>query len=528
MNSLRICICTLGALVPFAWGQNGPLAPPNGESALTPKISCANLRSLTGYEFTVETATDVRTAHDVPGYCHVRGQVLPEVQFEVNLPASWNRRFTMLGNGGWAGDDMDAPNRSRRYAKDLRAGFVVATTNTGHSAAKEPGASFAENRQELLDFAFRSLHVTAETAKRIAEAYYGSRPVKSYFQGCSTGGRQALILAQRFPEDFDGIIAGAPVLNSTGTIVQFACNQQAVAAGPIPYEKLSLLADKIYGECDARDGLKDGLIDDPRRCDFSPSRDLPKCPEGTDRANCFTSMQIGALERIYSDIVSDGRRIFPGWPVSGEIAGPNGHSGWYAWIVSENGAPTAETGFAEQFFRYMASPRPNPRFNLGDFDVNKDPERLGEIHKILDATDTDLSAFKSHGGKLLMFHGWADQALNARMSVEYYTKVTKTMGSSTPEFFRLFMIPGMFHCGGGVGTSTFDMLTPLVAWVEHGSAPDSIPAARIAEGKTIRTRPLCAYPEVARYKGSGGIDAAENFSCVAPPNSDRGTASQAQ
>ncbi|MGH9666461.1 MAG: tannase/feruloyl esterase family alpha/beta hydrolase, partial [Bryobacteraceae bacterium] len=378
-------------------------------------------------------------------------------------------------------------------------------------------ASFAQDHQKLLDYAFRSLHVTAETAKRIASAYYGARPTLSYFQGCSTGGRQALILAQRFPADFDGIVAGAPVLNFTGTMVQFACDQQAVAAGPIPYGKLSLLADRIYGECDARDGLKDGLIDDPRRCDFSPARDLPKCAAGTDRADCFTAMQIGALERVYGDIVSSGRRILPGWPIGGEIAGPNGHSGWRAWIVQENGGPTIETGYVEQFFRYMASPRPDPRFNLADFDVNKDPQRLGRIHRILDATDTDLAGFKARGGKLLMFHGWADQALNARVSVEYYTAVTKRMGPSTPDFFRLFMVPGMFHCGGGVGTGTFDMLAPLIAWVEHGTAPDTIPAARIVDGKTVRTRPLCPYPQVARYKGSGGIDAAENFSCVAPP-----------
>lgn len=518
MNSPGLGFCIFAAVASMGWCDSGFLAPPGHESTLTPKVGCASLRSLTNYEFSVESATPIAASGEDPGFCHVRGQVLPEVEFEVNLPDSWNRRFTMLGNGGWAGDDLEAPNRRRADLHALRQGFVTAATNTGHNAEIEPGAWFAQDRQQLLDYAFRSLHVTAETAKRITAAYYGSGPARSYFQGCSTGGRQALILAQRFPGDFNGIIAGAPVLNFTGTIVQFACTQQAVNAGQLPYAKLSLLADRIYGECDARDGLKDGLIDDPRRCDFSPSRDLPKCAEGTDRDDCFTGPQITALEHIYGDIVSNGRRIFPGWPVSGEVAGPNGRSGWYAWIVQEHGRPTAETSFVEEFFRYMASPQPNPQFTLADFDVNKDPERLAGIHKILDATDPDLSEFEKRGGKLLMFHGWADQALNARMSVEYYNSVQQRMGLSVPDFFRLFMVPGMFHCGGGVGTSTFDMLTPLMAWVERGVAPDRISAARIVNGKTVRTRPLCPYPQVARYKGSGGIDAEENFTCAAPPN----------
>src|SRR5579872_862102 len=516
MKSLRIGLCVAGAWGFWAQCQSGPVPPPDGKTALGPKVECATLRSLTGYEFTVELAALIPASQDAPEYCHVRGQVLPEVQFEVNLPTSWDQRFTMFGNGGWAGNDLDAPNSAGAHHRALRAGFVTAATNTGHDAALEPGASFAQDRQKLLDYAFRSLHVTAETAKRIAAVYYGARPARSYFQGCSTGGRQALILAQRFPEDFDGIIAGAPVLDFTGTMVSFACNALAVASGPLPYAKLSLLADRIYDECDAKDGLKDGLIDDPRRCDFQPSRDLPKCAAGADNADCFTAAQIGALEKIYGDITSRGRRIFPGWPVSGEVAGPNGHSGWSAWIVQEHGGQTIEGGFAEEFFRYMASPRPNPKFDLASFDVNNDPEKLTWIHKILDATDTDLSGFQKHGGKLLMFHGWADQALNARMSVEYYERVTQRMGASTKDFFRLFMVPGMFHCGGGIGTGTFDMLAPLMTWVEQGTAPDRIAAARVVNGKTVRTRPLCPYPQIAKYKGSGSIDEAENFACTAP------------
>src|SRR5262249_10549206 len=225
-------------------------------------------------------------------------------------------------------------------------------TDTGPAASIEPLATFAQNRQKLFDYAFRSLHTTAEAAKRVITAYYGAKPTRSYFEGCSTGGRQALILAQRFPDDFDGIISGAPVLHFSGTMVGYACTAQALAAAPIPAAKLTALASRVYAQCDAKDGLQDSLIDDPRRCDFRPSRDLPKCAEGADAADCFTPAQISALEKIYGDVISRGKRIFPGWPVSAEVAGPNGRSGWEGWLVRD-GAPTISVNFAESFFRYM-------------------------------------------------------------------------------------------------------------------------------------------------------------------------------
>jgi feruloyl esterase len=494
----------------------GPLSPPAGESVLPPKIACADLRSLTGYEFTVESAVAIPVSSDAPAHCRVRGQILPEIQFEVSLPAAWNRRFYMYGNGGYAGESLDAPQRAGIRNAALRRGFVVAATNTGHEAATEPLATFAQNRQKLLDYAFRSLHTTAETGKRIAAAWYGARPTRAYFEGCSTGGRQALILAQRFPEDFDGIVAGAPVLNFSGTMVGYAKMAQALRAAPIPYAKLSLLADRVYALCDDKDGLKDGLIDDPRRCDFRPSRDLPKCAEGVDSPDCFTAAQIGTLEKIYGDVLSQGKRIFPGWPVGAEVAGPNGRSGWDNWIVNEKGQPTISVNFAESFFRFMAFPVKNPAFALADFDFEKDPARLEWIHNLLDATDPDLARFKERGGKLLMYFGWADQALNAQMGVDYYESALKQMGPATTGFFRLFMVPGMFHCGGGVGCGSFDKLTPLVQWVEQGTAPDSLVASRVVSGKTVRTRPLCPYPQVAKYKGSGSVDDAGSFECKAP------------
>jgi hypothetical protein len=492
------------------------IAAPGGEGPGTPKMACAALHVLTGFEFTIESAVTVPAHDDTPEYCRVMGQILPEIRFEVALPTAWNRRFMMTGNGGFAGDSLESPQRVLLRSIAMRRGFSAAVTNTGHDNRDERLATFAVNRQKLLDYAFRSLHVTAEAGKRITEAYYGSKPSRSYFQGCSTGGRQALILAQRFPNDFDGIVAGAPVLDFTGTMTSYACAVQALAANPIPYAKLATLSDRIYAMCDEKDGLKDGLIDDPRRCGFQPARDLPRCGTSEETNKCFTEGQIGTLEKIYGDIKAQGQRVFPGWPVSAEVAGANGRSGWDQWIVRETAEKTIAYSFAESFFRHMAFPRKEQGVELAAFDVNKHAPQLDWIRNILDATNPDLSAFRDRRGKLLMYFGWADQSLNAQMGVDYYESAMKKMGSAMPEFFRLFMQPGVFHCGGGVGPSAFEPLPIVVDWVEKGTAPDNITAARIVDGKAMRTRPLCPYPQVAKYKGSGSIDDAANFRCAAP------------
>jgi len=510
--------------VATVWGQGGGgvqfrdwTAPaPTGK----PAVACGELRSLTSFDLYVIGATVIPASATAPEHCRASLMVPPEINIEVNLPTAWNGRLYMFGNGGWAGESFDAPARVANRARGLKAGFVTAATDTGHSAASEPGASFALSRQKLLDFGFRSLHVTAEAAKLMARTYYGAGPSKSYYDGCSQGGRQGLILAQRFPNDFDGIIAGAPALNNTGTQLTRAYWMQGLAANPFPAAKLELLATKVYDQCDAKDGLKDGLIDDPRRCDFKAARDLPRCADGTDQPDCFTAAQIAAVERIHSDVMSQGKRYFPGWPVGAEIAGPNGQSGWIGQQINGPNGPGAWTSFGQNFLRFMTpgvkSTDSDPSQIFGRFDIDKDPARMEELRQILDATDTDLSAFKRRGGKLLMYFGWADPQLNPLMGVEYYEQVVEKMGASTNDFYRLFMVPGMFHCGGGVGTGVFDTATPLVKWAEANTAPERIEASRVVAGKAVRTRPLCVYPQVARYKGAGSIDESANFACVKP------------
>jgi len=484
-------------------------------------ITCSELRSLTSFDLSVISAIVIPASSDVPEHCRVHVMVQPEINIEVNLPTKWNSRLYMFGNGGWAGESFESPGRVANRAHGLKAGFVTAATDTGHSAASEPGASFALNKQKLLDFGFRSLHVTADIAKLLARTYYGTAPAKSYYDGCSQGGRQGLTLAQRFPNDFDGIIAGSPALYQTGTHLSRAYWMQGMDANPFPAAKLGLLANRVYEQCDAKDGLKDGLIEDPRRCDFNPARDLPHCAEGADQPECFTANQIRSLERIYGDVMSHGKRFFPGWPVGAEIAGPNGQSGWIGQEINGPNGPGAWTSYGYNFLRFIVSPKEgtidaDPAKAFSQFDLDKYSTQIDELHQILDANDPDLSAFRRHGGKLLMYYGWADPQLNPKMGVEYYEQARATMGESTGDFFRLFMVPGMFHCGGGVGTSTFDTATPLVKWVESSEPPARIEASRVVEHKVVRTRPLCPYPQVARYKGSGSIDESANFTCANP------------
>jgi len=442
------------------------------------------------------------------------------VRFEVSLPTVWNGRLYMFGNGGYAGEALDAPARVATTRGALSRRFAVAQMNTGHDAASEPLGTFAASPQKFLDYAYRGVHVTALTAKRILHAYYDSPLHHSYFDGCSTGGRQGLISAQRFPEDFDGIVVGAPVLNFSGTMIGYVTYQRALAAAQISTEKLKILGDTVYAKCDAVDGLSDGLIDDPRRCRFRASADLPRCASDVEGPTCFTAAQIRTLEIIYGGTTRHGEEIFPGWPVGAEIAarGPNGvvTSGWIPWFVAAPNARPIQTTFGETFFKNMAFGRPVPEYDWTTFNVDVDLEKLQTVRAALDATDPDLSRFKARGGKIVSYFGWADPALNPLMGVGYYESVRQRLGPATSEFYRLFMVPGMFHCMGGVGVSTFDAFTPLVEWVEKGIAPQSIIGARILDGKVVRTRPLCAYPDVAKYKGSGSMDEAANFMCVRP------------
>ena len=475
-----------------------------------PAIPCDSLRSLTGHEYSVIAADRIGATADVPEHCRVYGVIPPEIRFNVSLPTAWNGRFYMHGNGGYAGGPPDSDGTIQTAGRALAHGFATAYTDTGHDRRVEPLGTFARNNLgKEIDYAFRAVHLTAETAKELVLAYYTTPQTYSYWDGCSTGGRQGLMSAQRFPDDFDGIVAGAPILNFTDTQIAYVWNNQALARTPVSPTKLAGVATAVYSRCDAADGLEDGVIDDPRQCDFDPTLHLPMC-DWALTGECFTPGEVETLRAIYDGPMSKGKRYFPGQPVGAEAG-----DGWNRWIVSDRG-PTIGLRFAETFFRFLAFTPDEPDFDWHTFDFDTDPDRV-TIRKILDATDPDLSAFRARGGKILTCFGWADTALNPMMGVNYYEDVRQTMGSeTTSDFYRLFMVPGMFHCGGGLGTDRFDALTPLVNWVEGGAAPDQIPAARVERGEVTRTRPLCPYPQVAAYLGAGSIDDAKNFACVLP------------
>ena len=485
-----------------------------------PQKACDSLSAFKADGIVTIQARLVAATADTPPHCRVTGVITPEVAFEVNLPDSWNRRFYMTGNGGLAGDALDGPTNADRTAA-LTNGFAHARTNTGHDARKEPSGSFVlSNPQKAIDYAYRAVHVTAEAAKKIANDYYGRPITFSYWNSCSNGGRQGLLEAQRYPDEFDGIVANAPWVDQTGFTIGAMWNQKALTEAPVPPAKLTIVAQAAMAKCDEVDGLKDGLIDDPRRCSFDPIRDVPACSAGVDAPDCLTSAQATTVKKIYSGPTSGGKPFFPGFMVGSEAVnvGPNGaSSGWLNAIVpAKPEAKPADFNLAEGVMKYLILNPPQPNYDFMTFDYDRDTKLVSRWSKLADPKDADLSRFRRSGGKLLMTYGWADTILQPMMGVNYYEAVLSKNGRNTPEFARLFMMPGVAHCGGGIGPDRIDAVTAVIDWVEKGKAPDQLLASKVTNGQVVRTRPLCPYPQVARYTGQGSIDEAANFRCVAP------------
>ncbi|MBM3787425.1 MAG: tannase/feruloyl esterase family alpha/beta hydrolase [Acidobacteria bacterium] len=456
---------------------------------------------------TIHSAAMTPAQGNLPAHCDVRGVIWPEAKFAIKLPAEWNERFQMVGNGGTAGNiSMGAVDGA------VRKGFASASTDTGHDVAKEPVATFAwvtpENphgKRKLIDFAYLSVHNTAALAKQVVKAYYGKPARYSYWVGCSTGGRQGMQEAQRYPEDFDGYVIGAPGLYLTGNVTRrmWVAQSQMGEAGIQP-DQLPALAEAVMAKCDAIDGVKDGLIDDPRKCQFDPKRDLPRC--GT--APCFTEKQLDGLSKIYGGVRnSKGELLFPGEPFSGEPV-------WAENLIGPSKVvlPRSES----QMKLAMLDPPPGPSWSYTMFNFDTDPPRVAKAAAMLNPRNPDLSKVKKRGGKIVQYSGWGDQQVNPFPGIEYYEAVAGRMGqNATRDFYRLFMVPGMYHCSGGPGCGSVDWLAAVMDWVEKGIAPEQLIGAHVEGGKTTRTRPLCPYPQVAKYKGSGSIDDAANFACAA-------------
>ncbi len=492
---------------------------------LLPRISCTALGRYQGKDVVAIHAAAIPAGGSVPAHCRVTGTLAPQIAFEVSLPDRWNGRFYMIGNGGLAGESPEDPRRVSQRASALRMGFAFAQTNTGHDARNEPGGTFVlSNPQKAIDYAYRAVHLTAVTAKSITSRYYGQPVNRSYWNSCSNGGRQGLIEAERYPQDFDGLIVSSPWIDQTGFTLGEMWDEKALSdATPLTPAKLALLSRKVMDRCDAIDGLKDGVIDDPRKCDFDARRDVPQCAAGTDGPECLTAAQAEAIMKIYDGPRSRGKVLFPGYMPGSEAVTATAFgsaapaSAWLNFIVpGRPGAKPADFDLAENIMRYLVHVPPQPHYDYLTFDFDRDVHMLDAWGRKVNATNPDLSRFNARGGKLIMTYGWADQVLQPLVGVDYYERAVARNGPGTPAFFRLFMVPGMTHCSGGNGTDQFDPVTALIDWVEKGKAPDSIFARKVRNNHVVRTRPLCPYPRVARYSGHGSIDDAANFSCARP------------
>ena len=441
----------------------------------------------------------------LPAFCRVAATIKPttdsDIKVEVWLPASgWNGKYQAVGNGGWAGSIGYAA-----MARALRNGYATSSTDTGHTGGS---ASFALGHPEkLIDYAYRSVHEMTTKSRAIVNAFFGADAQRSYFNGCSTGGRQALVSAQRFPNDFDGLVSGAAANPKTHLDAWRVWMTQAMfkdQASFIPSEKHRVIHQAVLNTCDKIDGVADGLIENPTRCRFDPA--VLACREG-DGPNCLTAAQLEAAKVIMSPVKNrrTGALIFPGFEPGSEL-------GWTRML----GGPDPYVNALESF-KYVIFKDPN--WNWRTFDLERDlaiAEKAG--HGTLSAVDPNLTAFAERGGKLLMYHGWSDPSIAPQASVNFHTSAlanTKAPANNAT-WLRLYMVPGMGHCSGGEGPDTFDMMSALDSWVEKAQLPQRIEASKIAAGKVTRTRPLCPYPQVARYKGTGSIDEAANFACVAP------------
>ncbi len=478
--------------------------------------ACARLTSLTLQNATVTSAQVVPAGQfkspenageefaNLPAFCRIEMTITPthdsDIKAEEWLPVSgWNGKFQEVGNGGWGGSIQYG-----ELAEALGHGYAAASTDTGHTGGS---ASFALGHPEkLIDFDYRAVHETALDSKAAISALYGAAPQLSYFAGCSGGGRQAFMEVQRFPQDFEGVIAGAPGYDRTGESFQLVLVAQATLNDPasrIPPEKYAVLHQAALDACDARDGLKDGLISDPTRCKFDPA--VTEC-KGADGPNCLTPAQVIAAKKIYAPVLDPQtkKELFPGFEPGSELR----------WSGTSGGPrPLA---VADDFFKYVVFKDPN-----WDFRTLNLTHDLPLARKLdngdLSATSANVKPFVQRGGKLLIYHGWGDQNVAPQFTTHYYDRLVNTLGKSqVADSVRVYMVPGMGHCGGGEGPNVFDTLTPLEQWREHGVAPTEIIASQITQGHVSRTRPLCPYPQLAEYKGSGSVDEAENFVCRLP------------
>jgi feruloyl esterase len=436
----------------------------------------------------------------LPAYCRAAMVLTPSadshIEMELWLPAAdWNGKFQAVGNGGWAGTITFAA-----MAQALREGYATASNDTGHTGG-DPAFGLGHT-EKLVDFAYRANHEMTVQSKAIITAFYGKSSKLSYWNGCSTGGRQGLMEAQKFPADFDAVIAGAPANWQTHlhawdmNVATTALKNEGMFMTP---GKLATLNKAVLEQCDMLDGVKDGLLNDPRKCKFDPGVLLCK---GADSDSCLTAQQVEGAKLVYAAAKKkNGELIFPGKEPGSEVV----------WTqLNPVKAPVSLILGTFQVATYQDASWDWHNFDL-DRDVAAADEKFGYVN-----VPYDLSAFKARGGKLLLYHGWNDTAISPENTINYYQNVLQKMGAKQDSWMRLYMVPGMNHCQGGVGPDQFNKMAVVEHWRESGTAPDQIIANHVTGNNVDMSRPLCPYPQVAAYKGVGSTNDAASFSCKAP------------
>ena len=491
--------------------------------ALLPGLSFAQLNcdidslpQLPEVRFTAVESVDRPVPH-----CKAAGIIGSEIRFELLLPENWNGKFVMGGGGGFVGS---VQNSSLAFGS-LAAGYATVGTDTGHQNQGIDASWALHNLERIVNFGHQAVHRTAVNAKSLISGYYGAEIERNYFVGCSRGGGQALIEAQRYPDDFDGIVAGAPAYSWSGIAAQGIQIQQAMFPDPtnlsaaiISSAEQAMLEGMILSKCDAQDGIEDGILNNPHQCDFSVA-ELPSCSAG-DTDECFTQAERSAISKIYDGPVDVmGKPIFYGYPLGGE----SDNGGWSAWLSGgtqsssrNNGVqpiPNAHFGFSTGIMKYMVFHDPDWNYATYQFDYFQN--EAANLAATLNATNPDLSAFRDHGGKLLIYQGWSDSAISGDATIGYYEQVLANDPTANADV-QLYMMPGVLHCAGGKGPSIVNFLDVIDQWVVSGNAPEEIIASYPPGSQRTGTRPLCVYPQVAEYDGSGDEFDASNFACVNP------------
>jgi feruloyl esterase len=473
-----------------------------GAASADAQVACEAMTDFSAPDVRITAAAPVATP---VALCKVDGVIGKEIHFSLWLPTTWNGKFVMGGQGGYAGRvDSQALGLGA-----LEKGYAVAGTDTGHvgPGGSTDGSWALGNMERVVNYGHAAIHRVTATAKAVVQARYGRAADKSYFAGCSNGGRQALMSAQRYPDDFDAIVAGAPVYNMVHLNVSQTALQVHMLKNPeriVSPNKVTLIANAATAACDANDGVKDNIINDPRACKFDPG--VLACKAG-DAADCLTAGEIESARQLYAPVkAKSGQVVYPG-------RSPGVESGWAARIPVAGKPVSPLWGDMPRFVGHR-----DANWDAMSFDLDKDLALTLKNASFIEASDPNLSKFKARGGKLLLWHGWADPGPAPENTINYYSQAAKASGSSQDEWMRLFLLPGVAHCGGGVGPDQADFLGAMERWREQGTAPAQITASRNAgrSGLTPMARPLCPFPQIAKYKGAGSTDDAANFVCAAP------------